>query len=320
MLPLSLTLAAAACAPGGAGVGGELPPADPIPEAEAEAAFVDGMCSIYESCSCDLEFFAWDQPCSGAVRSEWERFQTDSQAFGLTYDAQCMGDLIARYDHHACAAHGTENDLACADLCKPYYGTKGYAESCNWGAYASGPGFALSSDDCDQDHTCLEGICLPTCWLMEGVPEGDLCYNDGFYLTCQAGLWCDSEGSRRCEPPLQPGDSCLNSGGASCGEGNYCDWDAGICRENPRVGESCDFSGECQADAFCDTNNGWVCEALAAFGESCGGHDQCETGYCPNGLCGTKPSPGQTCYGRCEGDLDCVDNVCVEAVAAVCAY
>ena len=71
--------------------------------------------------------------------------------------------------------------------------------------------------------------------------------------------------------------------------------------------------------AFCDTSDVPTCVAVLTDGEACSGHNQCQSFHCPRGACEPRPKKGEVCDAEiCAAGLDCRENVCVTAEAAIC--
>ena len=142
---------------------------------------------------------------------------------------------------------------------------------------------------------------------------------------CASGLECVGG---TCQDPCEDWDErhFVAAGGsceeASCDEELFCNENR-FCEALPVAGELC-RNGACASSATCDQSDPdpelWSCISLIASGDPCSGHDQCDSGYCPAGFCAALPRRGESCKGTgvCGPNLDCHEEICVPAEAAVC--
>lgn len=200
----------------------------------------------------------------------------------LAYDAACMGGYVQQLDDLGCSPVYTEPE-ACQRPCLLMHGELQVDEPCElYGSWIS---------DCAQGLVCV-GVCV------------DPCADDS---TPHAGL----------------GDDCFER---PCAEGLVCNFETEACEALPEVGQEC-VQGECAGDAFCDAEDPLDpmstrrCFALRSLEASCRGHQQCDSGYCPAGICERLPREGDSCAGTgaCSPGLDCVEDICVPGDAVLCS-
>lgn len=198
---------------------------------------------------------------------------------------------------------------------------------------------------------CVEGAYCDyeTQQCLAGHDEGSGCRPD----ECVTGLYCHNVEPRTCEVYAELGESCdygarcaphlscnedavctepADAGGYctfsdKCAGGHVCDLDAETCLTLPITpGEPC-ADRKCGARLWCDTDASaaGVCTELAAHGEPCTGHDECESGLCPTGHCAFGPKLGEDCsqLGRCGVGLVCNGETCQATrttAPAACVY
>ena len=96
--------------------------------------------------------------------------------------------------------------------------------------------------------------------------------------------------SGRCDVPVCEEACCLGT----------CAGDSPA--ERRAVGETCDATSECVADAWCDNTSAHVCVALKTTGEACRGSEECRFGMgcaaTPVLQCGALPAEGRSCDGE----------------------
>lgn len=131
-----------------------------------------------------------------------------------------------------------------------------------------------STGSCDPRERC-DGI-NPACPSDELSPAGTVCRT----AQCQA-----SNTRARLEA------TCTGAA-ANCPGATFVDCDPYLC-ENRVCLTSCSGDGDCQAGFFC--NGSGECEAERAAGLSCTAANQCETGFCADGVCCTT-----SCHRQCE--------------------
>lgn len=238
---------------------------------EAPDTVASLMCDLRRSCDCFDE-----SACETKIAEDVEAYTATGENIGLTYDGQCMGDLLAKVEGQGCE-WAIEGGGADSCTCKPFYGDRSEGQSCDEVSTNGVPGLDLRLDTCDAKTVCRSAICVPRCWPHIGKPQGEAC-DEAPWIQCADGLACT---------------------------------DQGVCWPAPEVGEPCE-DRECEKGAFCDDD--FVCAELLAQDEGCDDFRQCASDYCPNGTCQPKPGLGGECFGRCEQGLACVSQTCVAQV------
>lgn len=129
--------------------------------------------------------------------------------------------------------------------------------------------------------------------------------------------------NRECES-----DNCIFSPdctNGTCGEGPDCDAVRG-CRPGRACvegqcravapGQPCGLGGDCgRDDLYCSADS--RCRPRADRGESCADRPCLGSAQCNprSQLCTRLPNPGEACFGICEGDALCIDDICRARVA-----
>lgn len=260
----------------------------PVGLAQAEVRLQQALCEqVYTSCGCEYEsWYGSEQACSEEIIEAMQYIRSNLEQFSgaeLTYDATCMGRWVYEIEAIGCAPQFPPAEPQCQPPCQVVYGDRREGESCEL--------YGDLVNDCAQGLSC-SGSCVNPC-------GGD---DPGVY----AG----------------EGESCQSR---PCGAGLQCNFQSDRCERIPAVGELCPL-GQCEGEAFCevvdpvDPLSERQCFAPAPLGEMCRGHDQCESGYCPNGFCSLRPGEGESCASTqvCEAGLDCVDETCVPGDPALC--
>jgi hypothetical protein len=149
---------------------------------------------------------------------------------------------------------GVEAAYEDAELTRPEYETvRRFGPPCD--ELRSGPGEpATEGDRCDTTRDC-------------GDPD----------LVCAKE---DPDARGTCEvADVRSGGQTCSAPNQICGEGFYCDPETSRCYERPGVGGNCSEEIPCRENLYC-TATEQICETKRAFGESCTGPDQCESGLC----------------------------------------
>lgn len=265
-------------------VDGDPVPADQAPE-EAQQTF----CGAWTECDCATfsDRYASQAECESEIAAALEDDLAQAAAAGLTYDPECMGDLLATYDAFGCRTLdeliADADDFArFAQICKVFYGDDQAGTPCE-----EPP--SLSGDSCARGLECEDGTCIVRQLVDKGQP-------------CNSGDLCDD--------------------GAVCVPVDSLD--AFECAELPEAGQTCLGVGDlCSFDAYCDQGSK-TCRALPAIGEACVGAafpvaNRCaEGGVCENETCVAAPKAGEPCSDACEAGTTCDDGVCVVVAPLTC--
>jgi hypothetical protein len=171
------------------------------------------------------------------------------------------------------------------------------AEPCTGGAdlescHDAFTGTLLGGATCAMNAECQSDACSMTC-----AGSNTTCCPPG---TCLAGV----------EPRnVAVGAKCTSG---VCGEGEFCDTTADICRARLGEGESCK-AGICQQGLVC-SNVSATCVEPSSLGGTCSG-DFCDgqAALCStNAICTAAPQVGDPCTGDfCDVALNCVNGACV---------
>ncbi|HLT35301.1 MAG TPA: hypothetical protein VK034_03425, partial [Enhygromyxa sp.] len=240
--------------------------AEPIPEEELPEQSAGALCELIFGCSCESPNYP-DEPSCVETRSDLlNQEQLAAQAAGLTYDAQCAGDLLALAEADGCA---TQVALDCDTFCAAYHGDLGVDQPCMTPVDTQ-----PTWSDCAQGLWCIASACQNPCGAAQTfLGVGEACRDaEGQSLgVCDPGpgLFCDFE-TGTCIALPGIGEPCYGS--EVCGVGATCDWSTGeaICVALPGAGEACTY--ECDAGLYCDGVDGQegTCVTLPGEGQPCG--------------------------------------------------
>jgi hypothetical protein len=253
---------ASACASGGSEAG-------PVDEDELVPAIVEAVCELHARCDCEMPLTA--DECRMTIEPSIRTFFDPANASGLTYDAACAGDALARYDELGCLTLTEVAEQGSCAGCRIYYGSKRLGEACE---LREGTLF----DDCGQGLYCIEALCVDPC---DPAGEGEACIGrpcaEG--LECHASLDPDTEVvTSECVAQAGAGEACVE---LSCADELVCD-ETSICEAAPQPGEAC--AGECASGSWCDTSEpdsaAWVCRAAQPDGAACQSGRECESETC----------------------------------------
>lgn len=251
------------------------------------------QCSFIDGCGCVNR--EGGQACEDEVTATWEARLADGAARGLTFDASCMDQTLARMGLQECRFNESSIGHVCNSFCAVYSGTQALGAACT----SSDP----QVSDCAQGLVCWGGACEEPCNVLTGMPEGATCRAEEFgeqFDDCAGGLYCDWE-SQQCIRGAAFGEPCQNN---ECGEGLYCDWQADACRLEATEGESCQ-TRECVDGLFCD----WefdICRARGQLGDSCDNVPCAEGWVCNGTVCAAPPNAGSECLsGSCAAGALC---------------
>jgi hypothetical protein len=265
---------------------GEDPPPTVLPIGDAADAFIESWCERLLDCDCPMGVIT-QADCRDQVEARIGGMRDIGEDSGLLYDGACLGATLDRLDDRGCGPYESDDDDGCQQPCNSYHGTRGVGDSCQqFGNYSD----CAQGLSCEYDETELEVtmICRNPCARAD---VGESCDR----INCVEGAWCEWQ----------------EAGG-------------GVCRSLPKLGDECP-QNQCADGLFCvvDPVDPTIseCRAPAPLGESCMGHVQCESHYCPAGFCQELPGAGDECFGVCGAGLDCdfETNKCVEATPAVCS-
>lgn len=255
---------------------------------QVEAALSAEICDRMFSCRCD-QWRSYDQidECeqdAAMVALELEMVPERYSGMTLSYDPACMGELIDVYAEVGCSPTIPAEQSHCVPPCHYYHGTKQVGQACEL--------YGIGVSDCAQGLRCSGDVCTNPC--ANELPDEEL-----------------------------PGEGEVCLGNACAGE-LVCNFEDDRCIALPRAGEPCQPGFGCAEDLFCealdlsDPMSERQCFEPQEFAAPCRGHAQCQSGYCPAGFCEHRPREGEACAGLCETGLDCVDQVCQLADAAIC--
>lgn len=254
----------------------------PVPEDDAPDRVPATACSAFVDCGCD-DFvdspFADEHACQDAIRTGLEAGIDEGENAGLTYDAQCVGDVLAAFGEIGCKSlteiASDADALERLDLrCKFFYGDDVAGAPCTELTMTNG-------DSCQQGLECRDNVCRVDAAIAEGQP-------------------CD------------PGDSCVNGTVCTSLEING----ASTCMSLPEIGGTCLGALDlCDLDGYCDQASKH-CAALPAAGSPCSpnpsvlGRRCNDDATCDNEMCVAAPAAGEPCTGVCQSGSSCVANVC----------
>ncbi|MCP3136474.1 hypothetical protein [Pyxidicoccus xibeiensis] len=316
----------------------------------------EARCGVYASAdACEQDRLAWGWDRSWGLGTRYDEALEDGR---LSYDAEAAGRCVAALRDGDCRVaplsqtalmYGLEYDPACQVL-----RTEEPAEACAYDLECGEQGQCRYR----QDNACA-GACEPrpkegepafTAQCVPGlirsgfngvcrrpIQEGGSCVETqgGFTLPlpCEEGLWCDADGSGKCQRTGSEGDACEDLRfGSTCGAAFFCK--DGRCSRRARQGEACSVPGpttllweeQCQGELFCDAAPGasGTCQARGAEGASCRETVECAVGLTclgvgneqapgVQGTCGTPRGPGERCeryengFSNCAASHGCSD-------------
>lgn len=280
---LVLGLAIACGDGGGDGDGSGTGPVDgdPVPEDQAPDEAQQTFCGAWAECDCATfsDRYVNQAACESEITAALEAELAEAQAAGLSYDADCMGDLLATYDAFGCRTiddiiADADDFAAYAQICKVFYGDDAAGMPCE-----DPP--SLSGDSCQRGLACEDGTCI----VRRIVAEGDPCEPSDL---CDGGAVCvpvESVEQYECAELPEAGETCLGMLDL-CSLDAYCDQDTKTCATLPPVGQPCatqtlPIGGRCAAGAVCEEE---TCVAAPKAGEPC--TDACEPGAtCEDDVC-----------------------------------
>jgi hypothetical protein len=255
---------------------------EPVPVEDAPERVPDRSCAAFIDCGCndfvDSPFDDADA-CEDAVRSALEDDLDEGEAAGLTYDAQCVGDILAAFSAIECRS--LSEIAADADLvdrldigCKLFYGD----------AEAGAPCAELddsNGDSCKPGLRCMGKVCR----VDQDIAAGQPCAPSD---ACEYGTLCISleiDGETTCMDLPSVGVTCLGTADL-CDIDGYCDQASKLCAALPAAGSECSpqpgvLGRRCDADATCTDE-----------------------------MCVAAPKAGEPCDDACQSGSSCVANVC----------
>jgi hypothetical protein len=254
-----------------------------VPIESAVEAIADHFCARQFACDCLDTRFETEADCETAAQQIVDRIQTDGERLGYDYHPECIGEWLDLVADYGCSPpRAVDPPRTCERTCYMYTGDADLNEPCEYS-------YSGSVSPCATGLECNGASCQDPCEDWEATHFA------------------------------AAGDSCLER---SCDEELFCNENQ-VCQALPVAGEPC-FNGACASNATCDQSDPdpmlWTCTDLVVLGDPCSGHGQCDSGYCPAGFCAPLPGRGESCEGTsvCGPNLDCHEDVCVPAEAAVC--
>ncbi|MCP3136472.1 hypothetical protein [Pyxidicoccus xibeiensis] len=319
----------------------------------------EARCGVYSSedaCEQELRRWSWDTWLGLGTRHdaalESGRLSYDEDAAERCLDALREGDCRLPALTPATHGPGIEYEPACRLLRADKSG--GDCQShleCGEDAYCAYAQEATCQGTCKplgpEGHPAsAQHQCAPGLFIGEGLQacerpakQAEPCYEaregGARERPCAPGLWCDREGSGKCEWTGAVGDACGSPSDARCGTAFVCK--DGRCARRGREGASCRAPGAgnlvstaCQQDLFCDgePQESGTCRKRRAEGTPCRNHRECAgdlgcMGAAPDsgvwGTCGKRPALGEACAPEgdlniCGGRLGCASGKCLPFV------
>lgn len=222
--------------------------------------------------------------------------------------AECAGNAVCGFDP-------TCSDQCCVGACRVFADPVEIGAACSFSGTACVPEAYCAQDpmtglttvctklvkpggDCSLGQQCDENSQCDgegKCRKVKLAGEGEACGIE--YVRCAEPHSCiyTSDGKPRCGSQPVHGEPCDPSEGGCQGFNAYCDEPSGLCTLKPGPGQACGY--ECLPYAICENNDA----------EPDGDGSGASTSSCVR-----LPTEGEHCeeYGRCLGDLQCVDTVC----------
>lgn len=261
LIALALVPPLAACGDGDGDGSGGIVDGDPVPKDDAPEAASASFCEAWVTCDCAdyPDSFANQAACESSVEADFAAEIAAADAAGLTYDADCMGDLLATYDSFGCTTlaellEEPETLVALYTACKPFYGDDAAGTACTDAQDVPG-------DSCAQGLRCEDAVCV-TLALKDA---GESC---SFGDICEGGTYCvpvETLEEPVCAALPGIGGTCLGPTDA-CDFAAYCDQGDKTCKALPAVGQSCEMALRCAKNAFCED---MMCRAAPEAGEPC---------------------------------------------------
>jgi len=207
-----------------------------------------------------------------------------------------LGSTLSVADVTACSAQVRQSACLASGYpsCTGYEAALIYPNHDRKGTLAPGAD-CFASAQCDSGHCSGSPSECGHCERQRAI--GESC--EEAWDVCPDDSAC-TDGT--CQPlGLRAGETCAFSG--SCQASLFCK--AGVCAPLGEAGDSCDGAGCAQGYSCTDSK----CVALAATGERCESANGCVTGVCRAGRC-TEPvyglAKGEDCsFGYCQADLVC---------------
>lgn len=250
---------------------------------EAAESIFRGFCERQFSCDCENNSYLNLTACAQGTEGMVQNLERAGRQAGLTYYPECIGGWLDRLAERGCAPPNEPEPSSCEQPCFPYAGGQPLGSACE----AMGSGLS----NCAQGLSCDDGWCENPCeiWADQRLEQGEYC---GGARNCAVDLFCNANV---------------------------------VCEALPGLGETCP-TAVCNSHTRCETElaseNNWRCIPLIAVTQTCRGHRECDSGYCPAGFCEPVPELGQSCAGTqaCAFGLQCLDDVCAIADANICEY
>lgn len=311
--------------------------ADPIPEADFPEVIAASLCGWYDECGCS-SLYADRAACEQSVIADLTARRADAQARGLSYNANCPGEVVKFHDSLGCSDNPNPGGGACyTPACSFYHGVE--TSVC-----AAGPTGPLFETNCapgmicqmvfgemdDFTTTCFEQklgiiqegeagcgglgtICFGDTICAEGtcrapVGLGEPCYGSAipYMNNCSSGF-CNEE--KVCEPLRDEGQPCPTL--YECQEHLLCNED-NVCSPRQQLGEPCEGSHQCGVDDFCSLDTK-LCIERVELGQPCRGASCVRGLRCDAEVCVEFAEPGEPCDSSVDcviGD-ECLEGICV---------
>lgn len=242
--------------------------AAPIPRADLPSRVASLVCESMAGC-CKSSGFPLDAAACKAARIAELRRDIAENEQHTRYDAEAAGDCLAAAASTIACGEVDEDIPACQRI---FVGSLALGQPCN-SSRECAP-VAGRSIDCVGEDEASPSVCTAsprTSWPHGKA--GDACLG-----TCFEKDSCDG-GDAVAPSPVPGADPEPQAVSAICyrSDGLFCD--VGRCAPLLALGEACDTSDACRADAFCNFDTK-LCTAPQPDGASCEGGDECQSHRC----------------------------------------
>lgn len=254
--------------------------------------------------------------CDGLYTEDVPQLLASVRAGKIRYDGSATAECLAAFST-ACSMPQTD-DAACdaafkgqvavggacltaiecaSERCDNARSCDGTVACCRGVCLEALPTIAVGAPCSGTEATCGKGaycdyVASPgvsTCKLIGMKAEGQTC--DGA-RSCAGGLYCSD--TKVCTKPPKRGEACDPTEYLCNIYQDYCDPETRVCTARRAVGEACNSSSACRAEAHCDVDATKLCVADGDEGEACLGASCRSSLECQNGLC-VKPAPDPVC-------------------------